>query len=172
MVDLVSHNQGAAMWKKVLIVGATTAAIVGAGTAAVAVTGNSSPSPSPSTSGSTGPAHHAKAGASLRHTLHGSYVTKAGKGATGFVTHDAIRGTVTAVSPTSITVKAADGYSQTYAVTSSTVEHLKSDGKGKGTAGQISQVKVGDKAGVVGTGTSAPTATHIIDVGVGTTTTS
>ena len=160
------------MWKKVLIVGATTAAIVGAGTAALAVTGDSSPSPSPSASSSSSAAHHPKARAALRRTLHGTFVTKAGKGATGFVTHDAIRGAVTAVSPTSITVKAADGYTQTYAVTSSTVEHLKSDGKNKGTAGRISQVHVGDKVGVAGTGASTPTATHIIDVGTGSSTTS
>ncbi len=158
------------MWKKVLIVGATSAAIVGAGTAAVAVTGSSSPSPSPSTS--TAKAHHAKARVELGRALHGTYVTRAGKGATGFVTHDEIRGTVTAVTPTSITVRAADGFSQRYAVTQVTIEHLRSDGKAKGAAGRISQVHVGDRVGVLGTGSSSPTATHIVDAGPGKTTTS
>jgi hypothetical protein len=151
------------MWKKVLVVGTTTAAIVGAGTAALAVTGNT-PTPTPSTSASHAKAR-AGAGSELRRALHATWTTKT-KG--GFVTHDAIRGTITAVTPSSLTVKAADGVTETYAVTSTTIEHLSSDGKSKGTAGRIAQVHVGDRAGVFGTGTTTKTATHIIDVGTGT----
>ena len=70
---------------------------------------------------------------------------------------------MTAVSATSITIKAADGTSETYAVTSATKVHVK--GEAKGTKGTIGQVKVGDQAGVVGVGTSVKTATAVIDRG-------
>lgn len=154
------------MWKKVLVVGGTTAAIVGAGTAALAVTGSGSPTPTPSASSSAG-AHHQKArghGAeALRHGLHGTLTVKDAKATGGFQTFDAIRGTVTAVSPTSITVKAADGVSETYVVTANTAVHLKADGKSKGQTGQIGKVADGDAVGVLGTGTTTLTATHVID---------
>ena len=89
----------------------------------------------------------------LKRALHATWVTRDGKSSTSFVTHDAIRGQVTAVSATSITVKAADNVSQTYTVNSSTKVHTRADGKGK--AGTISEVKSGDKVLVVGTGTPA-----------------
>jgi hypothetical protein len=159
------------MWKKILVVGTTTAAILGAGTAALAFSGSSSPTPAPTASTST--AAHAKAGKAgkagkarredLRHALHGSITTKAGKGATGYVTHDGIRGIVTAVSTSSMTVKAADGFTDTFVVTPTTVVHTKADGKSKGAVGQIASVRDGDKVGVLGTGTTTLTATHVVD---------
>lgn len=155
------------MWKKVLVVGGTTAAIVGAGTAALAVTGSGSPTPTPSASSPATAQHHQKArhagAGALRHGLHGTLTVKHAKAPGGFQTFDAIRGTVTAVSPTSITVKAADGVSETYAVTSNTVVHLKADGKSKGQTGQIGKVADGDAVGVLGTGTATFTATHVVD---------
>jgi hypothetical protein len=85
-----------------------------------------------------------------------------------FVTHDAIRGTVTAVSASSITVKAADGVSQTYAITSTTKVRLRKgqpgNGNGRGAAGTISDVHTGDKVAVVGTGTTSLTAQHVVAV--------
>jgi len=86
---------------------------------------------------------------------------------TKFTTHDEIRGAVTAVSPTSISVKAADGVTENYIVGTGLKVHLKADGKGK--AGTISEVKVGDHVAVIGTGTGPLTAKRVLDRGAGTT---
>ena len=98
----------------------------------------------------------------LKHALHGQFVTKNNNASGGFVTHDIIRGTATAVSPTSITVKAADNATQTYVVNSSTKVRQRSNGKGS--ASTIGAVNTGDNVLVVGTGTSTMTATGIVDV--------
>ena len=154
------------MWKKIAIAGSAAAVILGAGTAALAASGSSSTS-----STSPGRSHAAKAAGKagalaargpLKHALHGSWVTRAGKGESGYVTHDAIRGQVTEVSAGSITVKAADGVSQTYTVTGSTKVHHRGDAKGS--TATISEVKAGDRVLVVGTGTSSLTATQVLDV--------
>jgi len=151
------------MLKKIVIAGSAAAVVLGAGTAALAVSGSTSPS-SPSSSSSTA-AGKAKAGhakrSELRRALHASWVTRDGKNSTSYVTHDAIRGQVTAVSATSITVKAADNVSETYALNSSTKVHSRADGKGK--AGTISEVKSGDTVVVLGTGSGTMTATHVLD---------
>lgn len=137
------------------------AAVLGGGTAALAATGTSTPSsPAPSTSSPTKATHHHRD--PLHRALHAQWVTGHGK-AKKVVTHDELRGAVTAVSPTSLSVKAADGVSQTYAVTSSTKVHVKADGKGK--TGTIGQVKVGDRVRVGGTGTTQLTATRVQDAG-------
>ncbi len=102
----------------------------------------------------------------MERALHAQWVTrKAGSPGT-FVTHDAIRGEVTAVSASSITVKAADGVSQTYAVTGSTKVHLRKATPGKpraGTTGTIGDVHTGDQVAVAGTGTSSLTAEQVVD---------
>lgn len=151
------------MLKKIVIAGSAAAVVLGAGTAALAASGSTSPS-APSSSSSTA-AGKAKAGhakrSELRRALHASWVTRDGKNSTSFVTHDAIRGQVTAVSATSITVKAADNVSETYALNSSTKVHSQADGKGK--AGTISEVKSGDTVVVLGTGSGTMTATHVLD---------
>lgn len=77
--------------------------------------------------------------------------------------HDAIRGSVTAVSPSSITVKAGNGTAQTYAVGTDTKVHTK--GGANANPAAIGQVKVGDRAVVVGTGQGTFTATHVLDRG-------
>jgi hypothetical protein len=152
------------MLKKIVIAGSAAAVVLGAGTAALAASGSNSPSSTPSSSTAAGAgkakAAHAKR-SELRRALHASWVTRDGKNSTSFVTHDAIRGQVTAVSATSITVKAADNVSETYAVTSSTKVHSRADGKGK--AGTISEVKSGDTVIVLGTGSGTLTATHVLD---------
>jgi len=154
------------MLKKIVIAGSAAAVILGAGTAALAASGSSSsPTAGSSTSAkapgnANGKAAHAKRDV-LRRALHATWVTRDGKGSSTFVTHDAIRGEVTAVSASSITVKAADNVSQTYAVTSSTKVRVRADGKGK--AGSISEVKTGDTVLVAGTGTSSLTATRVLD---------
>lgn len=169
------------MFKQIVLAGSAAAVVLGAGTAALAAS-SSTPAAAPSGTASSQPAapgsaapngkaangkpaksHKARKAANgpLRNALHAQWVTRAGKGATGFVTHDAIRGQVTAVSATSITVKAADNVSQTYTVTSATKVHTRADAKGK--AGPISEVHSGDRVAVSGTGTSTLTAVHIAD---------
>jgi hypothetical protein len=148
------------MWKKIAIAGGVCVAIAGAGTAALATSGTPAPSPSPTSS--SAPSSTGKAAAkhdALRHALHAQWVTKA-KGSTTVVTHDAIRGSVTAVSPSSITVVAGDKKSETFHVTSATKVRIRTNGKGA--KGTISQVHTGDKALVIGTGTSTLTARGIV----------
>jgi hypothetical protein len=104
----------------------------------------------------------------LGRALHAQWVTRDRDDANAFVTHNAIRGAVTAVSATSITVKAADGVSQTYAVTGTTKVHLRkgqpaNGNAANGNAGTISDVHTGDKVAVTGTGTTSLTAQHIVD---------
>ncbi len=102
----------------------------------------------------------------LEKVSHAQWVSKDRKTGT-FVTHDAVRGTVSAVSAGSITIKATDGTPETFVVNSSTKVHVKgSDKATPKTAGTISEVKVGDLAGVVGTGAGSMTATHVIDRGL------
>jgi len=143
------------MWKKIAIAGGVCAAVAGIGTAAVATSGSLAVSGAPS-SAKDG-THADKA---LRHALHAQWVTQDKD--KSFVTHDAIRGQVTAVSANSITVQALDKTSETYAVTSDT--KVRVGAKGKGAKGAISQVHTGDAALVVGTGTTTLTAKGILDV--------
>lgn len=87
-------------------------------------------------------------------TIHGQFVMPKSGG--GYQTIDTQRGTVTAVSSSSITVKSSDGFTKTYQVTSSTnVAALRSG---------IGSVKTGQTVMVLATvsGSSA-TATHIVD---------
>ncbi|MDQ2737160.1 MAG: hypothetical protein M3Y35_00715 [Actinomycetota bacterium] len=87
-----------------------------------------------------------------------------------FVTHDAVRGTVSAASATAITIKATDGTSETFTVNGATKVQMKGSARatsGSRTAGAISAVKVGDQVGVVGTGAGPMIATHVVDRGTG-----
>jgi hypothetical protein len=161
------------MIRRIVIVGCSAAAIVGVGTAALAASGDSSSAATPTSSTSSAAAAPAsKDGAALKrfaklhpriaeaithHAVHGQIVTSNGKG--GYVTHDGILGTVSAVSSTSITVKSGDGFSQTYTVGSSTKVRIRKST----TKATIADVHTGDKVGVVGTGTSAPTATFVVE---------
>jgi hypothetical protein len=157
------------MLKKIVLAGSAAAVVLGAGTAALATSGSStppapgSPAASSAKAGVFGKAGALAARAQLRRALHATWVTRNAKDSSGFVTHDAIRGQVTAVSATSITVKAADNVSETYVVTDSTKVRTRADGKGK--AGSIGEVKSGDKVIVVGTGSGTLTATHVLDGG-------
>jgi hypothetical protein len=157
------------MWKKIAAAGAVGAAILGAGGVAMAATSSGSattpstgPSNTASPNGTTAPAtaKARRANRLERRTLHGTFVTK-GKGNT-FVTHDVARGTVSAISATSISVQTADGLTETYAVGNATKVRTHPKGA-KGAASTISAVHVGDTAEVTATGTP-PTATVIVDV--------
>ncbi len=137
-------------------------------------------SPSPSTGTSTAPdgrefgsmhegmgmrggmgRHGGMHGDRLGQPVHGESVVKKDDGS--FVTVRDIRGSVTAVSATSITVKAEDGFTSTFAVDGDTDVRTGLPTRGSGSAtGSISDVKVGDIAHVRGTvdGSSA-TATEV-----------
>jgi hypothetical protein len=175
------------MWKKIAVAGATAAIIGGAGTAALAASGTSTPAPSTLTSASSGTANTANTAggntaggkaargnaakaaklgkrgraegiARLRNVLHATWVTE-DKSSKTFVTHDAIRGQVTVVSATSITVKASDNVTQTYVVNAATKVHTHA----KKTGAAIADVKSGDPVLVAGTGTGTLTATQVVD---------
>jgi hypothetical protein len=72
--------------------------------------------------------------------IHGVFVTPKQGG--GYQTVHTQRGTVTAVSSTSITVKSEDGYTKSYKVTESTVVNAQRDG--------IDSIETGDEVGIVG----------------------
>ncbi|MEW1955833.1 hypothetical protein [Terrabacter sp. NPDC080008] len=93
----------------------------------------------------------------LLRSLHATWVTESKAGP---VTHQAIRGEVTAVSGTSVTVKAKDGFSLTWTVTGST--KVRERQNGKGATSSVGAVKVGSKALVVGVGASNPTARVLV----------
>lgn len=106
----------------------------------------------------------------LRHALHATWVTS---GRSGTVTHQGIRGEVTAVSGSSITVKAKDGFSLTFTASADTTVRARDlsvgkgkGGKGKATDSTLAAVKVGSKALVVGNGAKAPAAHRVVFVSV------
>jgi hypothetical protein len=130
-----------------LIAATVAGAAVGAGTFALA--------PSQAATGATASVHHAAARRALvrdTNLIHGNWVTR------NKVHHEAIRGVVRTVSSTFITVRALDGYTQTYRVTSSTRVRVLGDGH-QG-IDKIGAAKVGDRALVAGVGNEQ--ATHVI----------
>lgn len=158
------------MIKKIAIGGAVAAAIVGAGTASLAVTGSTAGTPSTTpSSGSTASGaakgahkHPGLAREIARRTLHGQVVTQNPK-TKEVITHDLIHGSVTAVSATSITVKAADNTSFTYTVSPSTAVRMRTAGQAKGAQkSSIGAVKVGDDVLVTGTGTTSPYSAKLV----------
>ncbi|HET7014561.1 MAG TPA: hypothetical protein VFI65_11655 [Streptosporangiaceae bacterium] len=87
--------------------------------------------------------------------LHGQFVVAKSGG--GYQTVDVQRGKVTAVSSTSLTVKSTDGFTATYAVSSSTIVDAQRDG--------IGSVKSGNQVYVSATVSgSRATATSIFDL--------
>jgi hypothetical protein len=93
----------------------------------------------------------------LVRALHATWVTQ---GANGTVTHQAVRGEVTGVSSTSITVRAKDGFTLTYRVTPDT--KVRQRVAGSGAASTIDAVKVGARALVTGVGATNPTARLVV----------
>jgi hypothetical protein len=83
----------------------------------------------------------------LRRTLHGSFVLRTKPGKT--VTVDIQRGTVTAVSSTSLTVRSRDGVSETYVLDAATKI------RSRGRAVPASRLTTGDRGFVVATETDA-----------------
>jgi len=160
------------MWKKIMVAGAAGAAALGGGAAALAASGdNTASSAAPATASTTTATTatakpHPKAAAArlaLRRVEHAEWVSRDGS---ADVTHDAIRGTVTAVSTSSISVKATDGISMTFTIGSDTQVVLRTSGKGSATKGAITSVKTGETVLVSGVKTgSALTAEHVVDAG-------
>jgi hypothetical protein len=100
--------------------------------------------------------HHGMGGLGmgLGGAIHGSVVTPKQGG--GYQTVDGQRGTVEAVSSTSITVKSEDGFTKTYVVTADTLVNAKRDG--------IASVKKGDTVAVIAIeAAGAVNAVQIID---------
>lgn len=181
------------MWKTIGAVGATAVIIGGAGTAAYAASGTPAPAPAAASASHTpGVAtpptteadqsarpgkHHARN--RIRRAVHASWVTESKKDKT-FTTHEAIRGQVTAVSLTSITVRAADNATETFVVNPATKvwTHVRRTAEDKAaaaaspsagrpasrTAASISDVARGDLVFVGGTGTTTLTALRVIDI--------
>lgn len=149
-----------------------TAVLAAAGAGVAFAAGSSSPKPvsasvaASSGSGTTSPSapavpHHrgprGRGGplGGMAGVIHGSGTVRT---PTGFKTVDFQIGTVSSVSSTSLTVKSADKYSQTYTVVASTVVDAQSGG--------ISSVKAGDRVRVVAepsSGGGNATATDVVD---------
>jgi hypothetical protein len=161
------------MIKRTLVAAAVTAAALGTGGVALAATDNSNSVPSraalstsaaPATTtpaAAIGSGHKGLRRARLGNALHGTWVTKRAKTGT-VITHDAIRGTVGAVSATTITVTSADGFAQSYAVTGDTKVRVVDVATRKPVKVSISAVKPGARVLVVGTGTSSLTAARVV----------
>lgn len=122
--------------------GLAVVALAGTGAAvANAATPTASTSPSTTASAPAAPkAHQAHQAHKARAALHSESVRRA-KGGT-FVTVGTQRGVVTAVTPTSLTARSADGFSRTYVLGADT--KVRVDKQPAGVAG----LKVGEKVGV------------------------
>jgi len=185
------------MWKTITAVGARAVIIGGAGTAAYAASGTAAPAPSATSTSATsdgGTTLTTEAGQSadtgrqavrnrIRGAVHASWVTQNKKAKT-FTTHEVIRGQVTSVSPTSITVRSADNVTETFVVSPATkvwtrtvrtaAARAAAKAAAQGTpsartpaprtSASIADVATGDKVFVGGTGTTTLTAIRIIDV--------
>jgi hypothetical protein len=125
------------------------AGVLGTAGVAAATSNDSTPAPSasaaPSSPAAPGDkAHHRKGKRAERaligRGMHGEWVVKGKDGKP--VTLETIRGTVTAVGSSRLTVKADDGFTETF-ITSS-------DTKVRGGADSLGEVKVGAKGAVVG----------------------
>lgn len=162
--------------KKIGISAVVAAAAIAGGGVAVAHALGSSPSTTPSATSTASPStgsttkatkghqdHRGLQGAltKLKHVEHAQWVTKAGTTGT-YVTHDAIRGGVTAISPTSITVKAGDGVSETYALSPTTKIILGAAKGAKPSSGTAASITSGTTVVVTGTGTSSLTADRVV----------
>ena len=170
------------MLKKLVVIGGTVA-LIGGGTAAFASSATATPTPSTASVSATSdtfattakPEDGRQAGANgLRWAVHATWVIQNKKTKT-FTTHDAIRGQVSAVSPTSITILAADSTTETYLINSKTkvfTRAARTEASKAATsktdlarkAASISDVKTGDFVLVGGTGTTALTAVRVVDI--------
>ena len=98
----------------------------------------------------------------LKDLQHAEWVTKGS--ANAYVTHEAILGTVQAVSASSITVTSADGTSMTFAVNDQTAvrQHAKKGATASTTKPTIADVKTGESVLVAGSKAPDLTAQHVL----------
>lgn len=129
------------------VAGVVAAGVLGTAGVAAATSDPGTPTPAASSAPSSAPAGAAKdtkkhkARAAISRGMHGEWVVKGKDGKP--VTLVTIRGQVTAVGPTSVTVKAEDGFTATFTANADT--------KVKGAeAKSMADVKVGAKGAVVG----------------------
>lgn len=156
-----SFRNRAALWTAAGVLGTGLAA----GGVAQAVT-SPSPSPGPGTAAAGAKAGHAKQHAKhhgkgqrlepfAAHVLHGDVVVRAKDG--GYRTVALQRGTVVSVSPTSLQLRSADGFTATYAVNADTF--IRKGHK----SGQSSELAAGDSVMVLATRSgSTLTATKVL----------
>jgi len=158
------------MWKRITAVGASAVIIGGAGTAAFAAAGTTNPTSASSissasdisTNTSTEVGKHLAVDR-LRRAVHATWVSE-NKKTQAFTTHDVIRGQVTAVSATSITVQAADDVTETYVINARTKVYTRAlTTAASKTPASISDVKTGDPVRVGGTGKTTLTALRVVD---------
>jgi hypothetical protein len=131
------------------VAGVAAAGVLGTAGVAAATSNDSTPAPSASSapSSSAAPsdkADHRKAKRAKRaligRGMHGEWVVRGKDGKP--VTLETIRGTVTAVGSSRLTVKAEDGFTETFVTNSDT--------KVRGGADSLGEIKVGAKGAVVG----------------------
>jgi hypothetical protein len=157
------RNDEMILTRKIALGVAGVAAAGVLGTAGVAAaTSNSTPAPSSSAAPSSGTAapgdkaDHPRAKKARRaligRGMHGEWVVKGKDGKP--VTLETIRGTVTAVSTSSITIKAEDGVSETFAANSDT--------KVRGGPDSLGAVKAGAKGAMVGVKSGSTTTARAV----------
>jgi len=128
------------------VAGVAAAGVLGTAGVAAATSNDSTPAPTASAAPSTSaaPSDRPKAKRARRaligRGMHGEWVVKGKDGKP--VTLETIRGTVTAVGSSRLTVKAEDGFTETFATNSDT--------KVRGGADALGNVKVGARGAVVG----------------------
>lgn len=127
-------------YRKTVLVGGTVVLIAGLGGTALAATGSDA-----APAKNAGKKHY-----SLLQKAQHAQITTGGKRKS--VTHTLWRGTVTAVSSSSLTVKALDGASQAYKLDAKTTYAERVKGK-KPAASTLTKIAKGDRVFVTGTGT-------------------
>jgi hypothetical protein len=165
---LVEHRSGRTMklpsYRTIAVAAGTAVAVVGIGTAALATSGTATTSGSGHPAANAAHRHRHALRGMLEHVLHAQVTTR---GKSGYVTHSAVRGAVTKISPTAVTVRSADGFTETFTVTSATRVREHVAGQHHASKGALSDVKSGDQVAVLGKaaeGSSGdPDATVIVD---------
>ena len=142
------------------VAGVVAAGVLGTAGVAAATSSDSAPAPSASATPSSSAApssDHPRAKRAKRaligRGMHGEWVVKGKDGKP--VTLETIRGTVSAVSSSSVTVKAEDGFTATFATNADT----KVRGGG---ADSLGDVKAGAKAAVIGVKSGTTTTARTV----------
>ncbi len=176
MVQLGGWTAAGRRWARprrpVIIAGVALASLLGGAGVAWAASGSGTAGGAPAAASSAAPsAPPSASGPGFRHfrgfpggpglgfggllgAVHGQFVVPKAGG--GYQTVDVQSGQVTAVSSTSITLKSADGYTRSYAITGSTIVAAQRAG--------IGSVKAGNQVSVIATVSgSTASAVSIID---------